>query len=325
MKSISRKITTGMLVTVLCSLTVVGGISAWLNYNSTIDTLRQTMSETAETAAERVEEELKAYKNIAYVTGCNMAISDRSVPAEEKRAIIEQQAKAHGLQRGNIIGMDGISILDGKDYSDREYVQSAMKGTTAVSEPLVSKITGQLSIMVSAPIWEGGVPGSKVSGVVYFVPEETFLNDIVTSLQIGSNGSAYILNSSGYTIAHKNMDNVVNRENTQEDAKTDKKLEKLASLEKSMTQGSSGFGQYEYGGVRKFLAYAPIGGTDGWSLGINAPMSDFTQSTTNGVLITIVLMILFLAGSAFTSYRLARQIGQPVKDCAERLDRKSVV
>ena len=238
---------------------------------------------------------------------------------EEKRAVVENQALSHGLQRGNIIGLDGISILDGNDYSDRAYVKSAMKGETAVSEPLVSKITGQLSIMVSAPIWEGGVPGKKVAGVVYFVPNETFLNDIVASLQVSPNGSAYILNNAGYTIAHKNMDNVKNRENTQEDAKTDKKLKDLAALEVRMTLGESGFGRYEYGGSRKFLAFSPIEGTEGWSLAINAPTKDFTQSTVNGIIITIILMVVFLAISSYMAYRLARQIGEPVKDCAQRL------
>jgi len=319
MKSIRMKIVACMLIAILTSLVIVGGLSAWLNYTSTIDTLGQTMTEMADTAAERIEEELNAYKNIAYVTGCIPTLSDRTATVEEKRAVVENQALSHGLQRGNIIGLDGISILDGKDYSDRAYVRSAMKGETAVSEPLVSKITGQLSIMVSAPIWEGGIPGKKVAGVVYFVPNETFLNDIVASLQISPNGSAYILNNAGYTIAHKNMDNVKNRENTQEDAKTDKKLKDLAALEVRMTLGESGFGRYEYGGSRKFLAFSPIEGTEGWSLAINAPTKDFTQSTVNGIIITIILMVVFLAISSYMAYRLARQIGEPVKDCAQRL------
>lgn len=319
MKSIRMKIVACMLIAILTSLVIVGGISAWLNYTSTIDTLGQTMTEMADTAAERIEEELNAYKNIAYVTGCIPTLSDRTATVEEKRAVVENQALSHGLQRGNIIGLDGISILDGNDYSDRAYVKSAMKGETAVSEPLVSKITGQLSIMVSAPIWEGGVPGKKGAGVVYFVPNETFLNDIVASLQVSPNGSAYILNNAGYTIAHKNMDNVKNRENTQEDAKTDKKLKDLAALEVRMTLGESGFGRYEYGGSRKFLAFSPIEGTEGWSLAINAPTKDFTQSTVNGIIITIILMVVFLAISSYMAYRLARQIGEPVKDCAQRL------
>ena len=91
----------------------------------------------------------------------------------------------HGFQRGNIIGADGCSIFDGNDYSDREYVVQAMQGNVYVSEPLISKITGELSIMVAAPLYENGIHGSSIAGVVYFVPQETFLNDIVSSIQVG--------------------------------------------------------------------------------------------------------------------------------------------
>ena len=80
-----------------------------------------------------------------------------------------------------------------------------------------------------------------------------------------------------------------------------------------MTLGESGFGRYEYGGSRKFLAFSPIEGTEGWSLAINAPTKDFTQSTVNGIIITIILMVVFLAISSYMAYRLARQIGEPVK------------
>ena len=104
MKSIRMKIITCMLIAILISLVTVGGISAWLSYSSTIDTLGQTMTEMADTAAERIEEELNAYKNIASVTGCNSTLSDRTATVAEKRAVVENQALANGLQRGNIIG-----------------------------------------------------------------------------------------------------------------------------------------------------------------------------------------------------------------------------
>ena len=62
-----------------------------------------------------------------------------------------------------------------------------------------------MTIIVAAPIWKDGVPNSTVTGVVYFVPEETFLNDIVTEINVSENGSAFILNKNGTIIAHKNM------------------------------------------------------------------------------------------------------------------------
>ena len=101
-------------------------------------------------------------------------------------------------------------------------------------------------VIVAAPIWKDGVPNSSVAGVVYFVPTETFLNDIVTEIKVSENAGAYILNKNGTTIAHQNMDNVRNQENTAEDAKTDASLTDLAALEKKMAAGEAGFGQYRY-------------------------------------------------------------------------------
>ena len=82
MKSIRMKIVACMLIAILTSLVIVGGISAWLNYTSTIDTLGQTMTEMADTAAERIEEELNAYKNIAYVTGLYNVLVRRILHAQ---------------------------------------------------------------------------------------------------------------------------------------------------------------------------------------------------------------------------------------------------
>ena len=146
MKSIRRKITVCLMATVLIALMAVGVSSITLNYRSTIATVDQMMSETAVLAAERIEQELTAYQNVAMDTGCIPQLSDSSVPVEEKQAVIDERVKMHGFQRGNIIGTDGRSIFDGNDYSDREYVKQAMQGKVYVSEPLISKITGELSL-----------------------------------------------------------------------------------------------------------------------------------------------------------------------------------
>lgn len=141
MKSIRRKITICLMATVLIALLAVGASSITMNYRNTIATVDQMMSETAVLAAERIEQELTAYKNVAIDTGCISQLSDPSTSVEEKRAIIDERVSMHGFRRGNIIGMDGYSIFDGNNYSDREYVQKAMQGNVYVSQPLVSKIT----------------------------------------------------------------------------------------------------------------------------------------------------------------------------------------
>lgn len=100
MKSIRQKITVCLMATVLIALTAVGASSVALNYRSTVATVEQMMRETAVLAAERVEQELTAYQNVAMDTGCIPQLSDPSVPLEEKRAIIDERVSIHGLQRG---------------------------------------------------------------------------------------------------------------------------------------------------------------------------------------------------------------------------------
>lgn len=126
MKSIRAKITICLMATVLIALVAVGSSSITLNYRSTLATVEQMMSETAVLAAERIEQELSAYKNVAVDTGCIPQLSDETVSVDEKRSIIDERVGMHGFQRGNVIGRDGHSIFDGKDYSDREYVKQAM-------------------------------------------------------------------------------------------------------------------------------------------------------------------------------------------------------
>lgn len=319
MKSVKKKILISIVVLVIVSLSAIGGISIYLNYSSTNATLEQTMKETAKVTAKRIEMEITSYVNVARDVGCTEKLADPLISVEEKNEIVSSRAELFGFQRGNLLDLNGMSFFDGNDYSDRAYFQEAIKGNIFISDPLVSKVTNELTIIIAAPLWKDGMQGTTVAGVIYFVPKETFLNDIVTSVQVSENGSSYMLNKSGNTIAHKNMENVKNQENTTEDAKSDDSLADIAALEKQMTEGKTGFGSYTYGGVTKFLAFNPIEGTDGWSIGINAPTSDFMSSTVQGIIITIILLVIFILIACFVALKLAKGIGNPVKSCADRL------
>ena len=289
-----------------------------LNYTSTIDTVEQMMGEGAVLAAERVEQELTAYKNVAMDTGCLSQLAAGTTSVSRKQAIIDQRIAMHGFQRGNIIGPFGVSVFDGKDYSDREYVKQAMAGNVYVSEPLVSKVTGELSIMVAAPLYAGGSYGQSIEGVVYFVPPETFLNDIVSSIEISENSRAYMINKSGDTIADVTLDTVM-VQNIEREAQSDPSLKELADIHQAMRQGKSGFGTYKSGGHPMFVAYAPVNGTDGWSIAIAAPQSDYLAGTIGGIIINIVVIVASVIISSIAAFWLAGAISQPMKACADRM------
>lgn len=318
MKSIRTKITLCLMVTVLATQLAVGASSITLNYNSTISTVDQMMSETATLAAERIEQELSAYKNVAMDTGCIAQLLDEEVPLDEKRSIIDERASMHNFQRGNIVGADGISIFDGNDYSDREYVRQAMQGNVYVSEPLISKVTGELSIMVAAPIYEGGEKSAGIAGVVYFVPNETFLNDIVSTISVSENSRAYMINSTGDTIADTTLETIT-VQNIENEAQSDSSLKELAEIHAAMREGKNGFGSYKSEKKGMFAAYAPVNGTSGWSVAVVAPKSDYLSSMYFDIAVNLVMMVLAILASIFVALRLANSIGRPMKACAERM------
>lgn len=318
MNSIRKKITICLIATVLIALLAVGLSSIVLNYRSTLKTVEQMMSETAALAGERIEQELNAYRNVAMDTGCIPQLSDANVPVEEKQAIIYERVSMHGFQRGNIIGADGISILDGKDYSDREYVQQAMRGNVYVSEPLVSKITGDLSIMVAAPLYANGNHGSNIIGVIYFVPQETFLNDIVSSIKISDSSHAYMINKSGDTIADTTLDTITTQ-NIESEATSDKSLKELAEIHTAMRQGNAGFGSFHAADGPRFAAYVPVAGTDGWSLAVTAMQKDYLAETYFGMFINIAVMIISIIASVVVALKLSNNISIPMQACAKRM------
>ena len=318
MNSIRKKITVCLMVTVVTALILVGGVSIVLNYRGTISTVDQMLSETAVLAAERIDQELTAYKNVVIDTGCVPQLSDPDVTVEEKRTIIDERVSLHGFRRGNVIGPDGISIFDGNDYSDREYVRQAMSGNVYVSEPLISKITGELSIMVAAPLYDGGSRENGIVGVVYFVPPETFLNDIVSSIQVSENCRAYMINKSGVTIADTTLDTIT-VQNIEQEAQGDSSLKQLAAIHTAMRQGSSGFDSFKNEQGSWFAAYAPVDGTDGWSVSVTAMQKDYLSGTYFGILLNVLVMVAAALASIVVAVKLSGSISVPMRSCAARM------
>ncbi len=318
MRSIRTKITVCLILTVMIGLVASGTASIKLNYNNTMATVEQMMGQTAVLAAGRAQQELEVYKNVVMEVGCIPQLSDPEESVEEKQAIINGRVSMHGFQRGNIVGADGISIFDGNDYSDREYVRQAMQGKVFVSEPLISKVTGELSIMVAAPLYSEGDVEKSIVGVVYFVPHETFLNDIVSAIQIGENSRAYMINKSGVTIADITLDTIT-VQNIEEEAQSDSSLQELAAIHAEMRQGKNGFGSYTNGEDEMFAAYAPVQDTDGWSIAVTAPQINYLESTRDAMVINIAVIVASILISVIVALALARNIGRPMKACVKRM------
>ena len=316
MKTLRSKILVPTVLLVAISLIIVGGTSSWLNYKSTFSTLEQTMTEMAAVSASRIEHELKESLNIASETGSVARLSNPSTTAEDRKAIIDQKISTYGFAGGGILNNSGIDYFTGSDYAFQEFFQEAFAGKAHISEPMILPDSKTMTIVLAAPLWEGGIPGGKTVGVIYFLADTNFLSKIISSIHVSEGGSAYVIDTEGYTIAHKEIKRVETGENIFSVAKQTPALSPLADIHKRMVAGEAGFDTYSFGGVNKFVAYAPINGTHGWSVAVNAPINDFMSETYFSIVLVLSMLAIFVVAGAAIAYALASKISKPVIEIA---------
>ena len=310
-KAISRLVLFSIIPLVI--LTVI------LSLSSTMRTLEDDMLVVAEISADRIHEELRVTTTIVSELGCSYQLSSPVFTQEQKQQYINQRMEAYGMVRGKLIGSNGICAYDGTDYSDRDYFKRSMQGEVVVSDPVISKTDGRLSVIISAPVYADGDKNGDIVGVVFAVPDPEFLNDIAAAISVSKNSECYLLGETGITIAHCDSAIAQEQKNNIELSQTDRALRGIAKVEQKMMTGVTGYGTYMKGGTFTIQAYAPIEGTNGWSVAVNAPLTDFLGST----IACIVVGVAIGAVAVIFSVRRAKQIGQaiggPVAECTERL------
>lgn len=321
MRSIRSKIMFWIILLSVVPVLVLGATSTVTAYAEAIDGGYSQIELLVNEAVERVHYQLESYINVAETAGTNPVLTDSGVSVEEKSRILNALAEEQGFERGNIINPDGISPIDGNDYSQRDYFNMAMKGRSYISDPLLSQRTGQYAVIVAAPLWENGVYGSNVIGCVYFAPPASFLNDIMAQLQISEECVPYMLNFEGTIIADVNEDTVAAEYNFIKSNSGSAAQLQLAEIHKMMITG--GRGVASYGNVwtgLTLLAYAPIdANTSGWALAIEAPRGMYISGVyaTIGAMLTLVVVSAAVAVAA--AFLVSGRIAKPIKQCSNRI------
>ena len=290
-----------------------------LNLSSTMRTLEDDMLVVAEISADRINEELRVTTTIVSELGCSYQLSSPVFTQEQKQQYINQRMEAYGMVRGKLIGSNGICAADGTDYNDREYFKRSMQGEVVVSDPVIAKTYGKLSVIISAPVYEGGDKDGEIIGVVFVVPDPEFLNDICAAISISEHSGCYLLGSTGITIAHSDSAIAQEQKNNIELSQTDSSLKGIAKIEQQMLKGETGYGTYFRKGAYTLQAYAPIDGTDGWMVAVDAPVTDFLGSVVTGIIIGAAIGVIAVAYSIYKAQQIGQRIGEPVAQCTDRI------
>lgn len=316
--SIEKKISWrfGQIVMLCCI--ILGVVTAVLSYISSVSAVSETINNTSDVAANYVSSALQQYVAIAYETGSIARLADPDKPAEEKAEILNQKIKDHELDGGYIIDSNGVDVITGVNLSDRNYFKEGMKGNTFISTPAYSEVTKSVSYVVAAPLWEGGIPGTTPVGVIAYVPNGEFLNDIMRSIKVGEGGTAFMLDGNGITIADIDS-TLVGVEDSLALGKTNRKLKKYSQICEHMVAGEDGTGTYSYNGKTKVVAYSPVPDTDGWSIGVAAVRNEFLGKFYLSLVFTLVFVVVFTLLGVKNGIKLGRAVAKPLSTAVDRL------
>ncbi|MCM1048766.1 MAG: methyl-accepting chemotaxis protein [Clostridiales bacterium] len=304
-------------IVIICCL-VLGIVASVLNYISSISAVSKTINNTSDVAANYVSAALQQYVAIAYETGSIARLADPEKSVEEKAAILNQRIADHDFDGGYILDSNGIDIISGTDFSSMAFFEEGMKGNTYISTPVYNEASKSVFYVVSAPLWEGGIPGTTPVGVIAYMPDGEFLNDIMRSIQVGDGGTAFMLDKNGITIADIDS-SLVGVENSVALGDTNPKLKKYSEICKEMVKGENGTGTYSYNGKTKVVAYSPVPQTDGWSIGVAAIRNNFLGMLYLALALTVVFVIAFTLIGIKNGIALGKAVAEPLNVAVDRL------
>ncbi len=306
-------------IMVMVGMFLIGMVSICSSFVSSKKIVQGDMLEVAGIAADRVKWELQSYVNLAESIGTDSYLLDEDVTAAEKQKYIASKATSHGLIGGDMLDTSGIG-LDGTNYSSSESFKQALKGETYISVP-TSTGSGSKMMFIATPVWQNGIEGSKVVGVIYLIPSPTVLTDIATSIQFSENAACNIVDGDGNIIASNNTElevvagDVDSTAGATGESETATGNSPYVVLNEKMTSGETGFQAYTHNGNSYYASFAPVSGTNGWSLAIICPQSDFTGGAITSSLLVGVFIILVGLLALYIANKLGKKIGGPMSIC----------
>lgn len=300
-------------ITVVVALAMVGILS----YSSSMEMARKNMNTSVENTAKlstgQIGALLENYKNIVNVVGRDDTISGKDISDSQKAALMDRYASYYGFVSGNILDINGVSLKDGTDFSERDYVKKALAGEVNISDITLSKYTNTYGFSIAAPVYRE----KQIVGVVYFRADIDFMLDIISSVKISENSYAFIVDGTGTVIVHNDESQICTNNLIEQGGDT-------ADAISDGIAGNSGVVSIEWDGTKQVMGYSPIENTDGWVLIAEAPEDDFMRESMRVVKILCVEDVVFIIIAIIISALLAGYIAKSVKKVQEVLVALSV-
>jgi signal transduction histidine kinase/DNA-binding response OmpR family regulator len=270
-------------------------------------------------AAEKVVSNLRTLRMEAEsaAAACRQATGydARAREPDMLQAILYRQARIHGYLSLALMDDKGVVAAYGDTAPDDAYARStparrAFGGQTVTTGTERAK-NGQLVLRLCIPAYPNIVVAS--------VPGDC-LNEFISEFRVQHSGNIFIVDAEGTMISNYRPEMVENRYNVIKvgDADPDPLSDARETGEffRTMIQGNAGTGTYVFEKATRVCAYTPVGGTDGWMLGVVALID---ESPAAGVTTYLLLSaLLFIALGSLAAVAAGGVVAMPFAQITEQ-------
>ena len=227
-----------------------------------------------------------------------------------RTAVLEEAATIYELYTIALYDLNG-NLLQGIENApetlDSDFF-ALLQETDNLTTSSDTVFQGNLGITMGMPVKENGETSMYVVGVYKY----DAINDIISSINLGKNGMAYMANHAGIVTGHPDQSLVLEGYTlSQISDGNDDAISRITTDETGSTE-------FPIDGKKMLVAFSPIRGTQ-WSLVIQVPKSDYNHLINRAMLVAVLLTLAVLVLSILIVLRLARSISRPVKSVTNRM------
>ncbi len=238
------------------------------------------------------------------------AEDDEEELRKNRENVLTEAAEIYELHAIAIYDLGG-NLLQGTSAAPQKLDSnffSLLQETDNLTIQSSTVLGNKLGITMGMPVKENGETVLYVAGVYKY----DTLNDVISSINIGRHGTAYMVNADGIVAGHPDQ-SIVLSGSTLAELNGDSK----DSLSR-VTTGETGSIEHSVDGEDILAAFSPIRGTQ-WSLVIQIPKKDYSSIINGAMLVAVLATLAVLVISILLVLKLARSISRPVKNVTNRM------
>lgn len=207
--SIKKKMITGMLITSIIPLILLGSLNYWLGLRNTISSSKKEMTNTLNQASDTIESIIEStIADVNFIT--KLLEEEDQATAYKYFKELKAKNKAYDLvfmgqeTNGKLLRFPTADMSPDYDARTRGWYSSAFGEDYYITDPYEDAASGEIVVSIVKEVKKEG----KRIGVVGIDFNLTVLNNILSKLKVGESGYMVLFTQKGMTISHPEKDNL---------------------------------------------------------------------------------------------------------------------